>query len=89
MPYSEMAAKSQGIEKTEEFIILWREEICLWDIRSPLYRNRDTRQVKLTNFDEMLSLSGMHLYVAFSIPNVFNKKCSTYFLLIVFKCSWY
>ena len=24
MPYSEMAAKSQGIEKTEEFIILCR-----------------------------------------------------------------
>ena len=36
-----MSAKTQKIELTEEFIELWREQKCLWDVTAECYRNRD------------------------------------------------
>ena len=39
-----MAAKAKNAEMTEEFIDAWREEKSLWDVLSPLYRNRDAKR---------------------------------------------
>ena len=30
----------------ENFIEAWREELSLWDVTSPLYKNRDERKKK-------------------------------------------
>ena len=55
-----MAAKTQRIELTEDFINLWKEEKSLWDVISPLYRDRDAKHKSLLSLAEQLSMSGMY-----------------------------
>ena len=38
-----MSAKSNKIELSEEFMVMWREEQTLWDVMSPLYRDKNEK----------------------------------------------
>ena len=38
-----MSAKSKKIELSEEFMATWREEQSFWDVKSPLYRDRNEK----------------------------------------------
>ena len=38
-----MSSKSNKIELSEEFMVMWREEQTLWDIKSPLYRDKNEK----------------------------------------------
>ena len=41
-----MSAKSSKIELSEEFMAMLREEQTLWDVMSPLYRNKTEKKQK-------------------------------------------
>ena len=38
-----MLAKSNKIELSEEFIVMWREKQTLWDVMSPSYRDKNEK----------------------------------------------
>ena len=38
-----MSAKSNKIELSEEFMVLWREEQTPWDVMRPLYRDKNEK----------------------------------------------
>ena len=42
-----MSAKSKKIELSEEFMATWREEQSFWDVKSPLYRDRNEKDKSL------------------------------------------
>ena len=42
-----MSAKSNKIKLSEEFIAMWREEQTLWDVMSPLYRDKNEKDKSL------------------------------------------
>ena len=58
-----MAGKNQRIELVEEFIGALREEVSLWDVTSPLYRNRDEKQSSIVNMATKFQMSGMYHYM--------------------------
>ena len=39
-----MASKIQRQESTETFIEIWREEPCLWDVKSSSFKDRNERK---------------------------------------------
>ena len=51
-------AKAQKIEQTEEFISLWQKEICLWDVRSKEYHDRNEKNKSIKILVSQLELSG-------------------------------
>ena len=50
--------KSKRIEKTEEFIVAYEFELCLWDIRHPEYKNRDLKQAAIERLAGKFEISG-------------------------------
>ena len=38
-----MLAKSNKIELSEEFMVMWREEQTLWDVMAPSYRDKNEK----------------------------------------------
>ena len=50
--------KLKRIEKTEEFIVAYEFELCLWDIRHPEYKNRDLKQVAIERLPGKFEISG-------------------------------
>ena len=55
----EMLAKSKKVELNEEFITMWREEQSLWDVMSPLYRDRNEKDKSLKRMSDKFQISGM------------------------------
>ena len=49
-----MTAKSLKIEKNEDFISAWQDEPSLWDVGSPVYKDRSTKQQSLTKLASCL-----------------------------------
>ena len=41
-----MSAKSNKIELSGEFMVMWREEQTLWDVMSPSYRDKNEKSQK-------------------------------------------
>ena len=41
-----MSAKSNKIELSETFMVMWSEEKTLWDVMSPLYRDKKDKSLK-------------------------------------------
>ena len=50
--------KSKRIEKPEEFIVAYKLELCLWDIRHPEYKNRDLKQAAIERLAGKCEISG-------------------------------
>ena len=50
--------KSKRIEKTEEFIVAYEFELCLWDMRHPEYKNRDLKQAAIERLAGKFEVSG-------------------------------
>ena len=51
---------TKKVEMNENFIEAWREEPSLWDVTSPLYKNRDESQKsknRLIPLDKKLSVA--------------------------------
>ena len=75
-----MAAVQAAIERfegTEALISLWREERCLWDIRSPLYRNKIARNRSFQILMEKMALSGKQrkrIYIHSSIKSTRTRR---------------
>ena len=42
-----MSAKSNKIKLSEELIAMWREKQTLWDVMSPLYRDKNEKDKSL------------------------------------------
>ena len=42
-----MSAKSNKIKLSEELIAMWREEQTLWDVMSPLHRDKNEKDKSL------------------------------------------
>ena len=42
-----MSAKSNKIELSEEFMVIWREEQTLWDVMFPLHRHKNEKDKSL------------------------------------------
>ena len=51
-------AKTNKIGKTEELIAGYQEAKCLWNVLSPSYKDRNLRQMALTNLSEKFGTSG-------------------------------
>ena len=50
--------KSNKIEKTEELIAEYQEAECLWNVLPPSYKDRNLRQMALTNLSKKVDMSG-------------------------------
>ena len=50
--------KSKRIEKTEEFVVAYKFELCQWDIRHPEYKNRDLKQAAIERLAGKFEISG-------------------------------
>ena len=55
-----MSAKPKKIELSEEFIAMWREEQSLWDVMSPLYRDKNEKDKSLKMSDKFQIFSGRY-----------------------------
>ena len=44
-----MSAKSNKIELSEKFRVIWREEQTLWDVMSPLYQDKNEKDKSFTH----------------------------------------
>ena len=51
-------AKSIKIEKPEELVAGYQEAECLWNVLPPSYKDRNLRQMALTNLSKMFDISG-------------------------------
>ena len=51
-------AKSNKIEKTEQLIAGYQEAKCLWNVLPPSHKDRNLRQMALTNLSKMFDISG-------------------------------
>ena len=51
-----MSAKSNKIELSEEFIVMWREEQTLWDVMSPSYGDKNERDKSFRSIHRRCSL---------------------------------
>ena len=47
-----MLAKSNKIELSEEFMAMWREEQTLWDVRFPLYPEKNEKGKSLKRMSD-------------------------------------
>ena len=54
-------AKAIKIEKTEDFIRALQDEPSLWDVTSPIYKERTTKLQSLAKLGEMFEMQGKHL----------------------------
>ena len=51
-------AKSNKIEKKKEMVAEYQEAECLWNVLSPSYKDRNLRQLALTNLSKKFDMSG-------------------------------
>ena len=51
-------AKTNKIQKTEELIAGYQEAECLWNVLSQSYKDRNLRQMTLTNLSKKFDMSG-------------------------------
>ena len=51
-----MSAKSNKIELSEEFIIMWRDEQTLWDVISPLHRDKNEKSKSLKRMSDKFQI---------------------------------
>ena len=51
-----MSVKSNKIELSEEFMALWREEQSLWDVISPLYRDKNEKDKSLKRMSDKFQI---------------------------------
>ena len=51
-----MSAKSNKIELSEEFIIMWRDEQTLWDVISPLHRDKNEKDKSLKRMSDKFQI---------------------------------
>ena len=51
-----MSAKSNKIELSEEFIIMWRDEQTLWDAMSPLHRDKNEKDKSLKRMSDKFQI---------------------------------
>lgn len=53
-----MAAKTKKIEKNEEFIRLWEQEVSLWDVFDEKYKDRNEKKKAIENLAAALGMTG-------------------------------
>ena len=53
-----MAAKSLKIEKNEDFIQKWQEEVSLWDVFSESYKDRNAKAAGMKRLMETFDMTG-------------------------------
>ena len=66
-----MPAKSNKIKHSEEFIVMWREQEILWDVMSPLHRDKNEKytigvvfkKVALRNFGNSQKIPCQSLFI--------------------------
>ena len=66
-----MPAKSNKIEHSEEFMVMWREQEILWDVMSPLHRDKNEKytirvffkKVALRNFGNSQKILCQSLFI--------------------------
>ena len=51
-----MLAKSSKIELSEEFMAMWREEQTLWDVRFPLYPEKNEKGKSLKRISDKFQI---------------------------------
>ena len=51
-----MSAKSSKIELSEEFMAMLREEQTLWDVMSPLYRDKNEKNKSLERMSDKFQI---------------------------------
>ena len=51
-------AKTNKIQKTEELIAGYQEAECLWNVLPPSNKDRNLRQIALTNLSKTFDMSG-------------------------------
>ena len=60
--YNSMAAKTQKIEKNEEFTKAWYEETALWNVYSTDIKTEMQNSRSLTIFWKKLEMTGSHVF---------------------------
>ena len=58
-----MSVKSNKIELSEEFMVMWREEQTLWDVMSPSYRDKNEKDKSFRNSHRRRSLKKVLLEI--------------------------
>ena len=58
---NKMATQSlvKDVVNEEKFIDLWPDHPCMYDVRSPEFKNRDKREKAVTEMSEKLEQTGM------------------------------
>ena len=59
-----MSAKSNKIEFSEEFMVMWREQQALWDVMSPLYRDKNEKGKSFRSSQQRCSLKKVLLEIS-------------------------
>ena len=58
-----MTGKNKKVEENEFFVDTWREEICLWDATSTVYKNRDAKFASMKVLMEKCEMTVLDLEV--------------------------
>ena len=58
-----MLAKSNKIELSEKFMVMWREEQTLWDVMSPSYRDKNEKDKSFRSSHRRCSLKKVLLEI--------------------------
>ena len=74
-----MSAKSNKIEFSEEFMVMWREEQTLWDVMSPLYRDKNEKEKSFGSSQRRCSLKKVLLEIS---QNLRKNTCARVSFLI-------
>ena len=77
-----MASKTQKLELTEQFIEIWRDEPSLWNVKAPIYKDRNAKSKSFEQFKEKLGMEGLYkcIYILLRFYNKFFKLF-LYFLI--------
>ena len=60
-----MTAKAIKIEKTEDFIHALQDEPSLWEVVSPIYKEKSKKLQSLAKLGEMFGMQGKHIFIFF------------------------
>ena len=60
-----MTAKSLKIEKHEDSIRAWQGEPSMWDVVSPVYKDRSAKQQSWTKLCQLFEMRGKHIFISF------------------------
>ena len=56
-----MASKAEKLEKNEVFIRAWQQEICLWDVRTEVYKNRNAKAKSVLELADKCKMTGNYV----------------------------